>query len=498
MTTGKVTTWNPNPNNIVWALALRGNELYVGGQYTNIGGAARSRIASIDINTGLATGWNPTANNIVYAIAYDSTNVYAGGTFTRVKNQNRTRIVALDFINGNPTAWAPNADNVVRAIAATNNNVYIGGLFSSVGGQSRRFLAALDPISGSALGWDPNPDSAVYSLHVNNSNLFVGGKFANIGGQSRNCIAEVNLGTGVANSWNPGANNFVFSITSKDTVVFAGGQFSICGGKAINRLAGINLQDASSYSWNPNPNLSVRSTLASGSRLYVGGDFASIDNQARRGFAVFALQKINTDNLSSNIFCNGSVIDVDYTTFGSFNPNNVFTAQISDMNGSFIAPNSIGSLQSNISGTISCTIPMNLPLGTGYRIRVVSSDPPLIGTEYDFDLKIDTSVTWYLDNDNDGYYVNTQNSCLFPGAGWTSNEPLGGSGDCDDNAPTAYALFNFYRDIDGDGYGAGSAIIVCAYSSIAAPTGFSTNNTDCDSSDASKWQGGEFYIDIDG
>jgi surface protein len=40
--------------------------------------------------------------------------------------------------------------------------------------------------------------------------------------------------------------------------------------------------------------------------------------------------------------------------------------------------------------------------------------------------------TWYLDADNDGWYVSTQNACSSPGAGWTNILPSGGSGDCDD------------------------------------------------------------------
>jgi hypothetical protein len=46
--------------------------------------------------------------------------------------------------------------------------------------------------------------------------------------------------------------------------------------------------------------------------------------------------------------------------------------------------------------------------------------------------------TWYLDADNDGYYVSTQVSTTSPGAGWTSTLPIGGSGDCDDSNPALF------------------------------------------------------------
>ena len=45
---------------------------------------------------------------------------------------------------------------------------------------------------------------------------------------------------------------------------------------------------------------------------------------------------------------------------------------------------------------------------------------------------VSTAATWYLDADNDGYYIATQNSCESPGIGWTITQPINGAGDCDD------------------------------------------------------------------
>ncbi|MDW8273458.1 MAG: PCMD domain-containing protein [Chitinophagales bacterium] len=83
-------------------------------------------------------------------------------------------------------------------------------------------------------------------------------------------------------------------------------------------------------------------------------------------------------------------VSVSYTTGGgSFNAGNIFTAQLSDANGNFANPLNIGSISSTASGTISAVVPNNTPAGTGYRIRVVSSNPPIIGTDNGNDLTID-------------------------------------------------------------------------------------------------------------
>ncbi len=52
----------------------------------------------------------------------------------------------------------------------------------------------------------------------------------------------------------------------------------------------------------------------------------------------------------------------------------------------------------------------------------------------------------------------------------------------------AQPTYNYYADADGDGYGAGSVVVLYA---STAPTGYSTNNTDCD--DAAV-----LYADVDG
>lgn len=72
-----------------------------------------------------------------------------------------------------------------------------------------------------------------------------------------------------------------------------------------------------------------------------------------------------------------------FTTSGTFNAGNAFTAELSDNTGSFAAPQVIGTLSGagavgvNPSGSISFTIPPALPSGT-YSIRITSSNPASI------------------------------------------------------------------------------------------------------------------------
>lgn len=74
----------------------------------------------------------------------------------------------------------------------------------------------------------------------------------------------------------------------------------------------------------------------------------------------------------------GTGVNINYVATGAFNSLNVFTAILSDANGSFAIPTTIGSLAGNaLTGTIACTIPAGTLNGTGYRVRVLASDPEL-------------------------------------------------------------------------------------------------------------------------
>jgi len=87
-------------------------------------------------------------------------------------------------------------------------------------------------------------------------------------------------------------------------------------------------------------------------------------------------------------------------------------------------------------------------------------------------------TTWYLDADGDGYYSSSQNACSSPGAGWTSNPPVGGGGDCNDNPandgasinPGAIEICNG-KDDNCNGLVDDGTIVLVAPTSIAGPVG---------------------------
>ena len=88
-----------------------------------------------------------------------------------------------------------------------------------------------------------------------------------------------------------------------------------------------------------------------------------------------------TQNLNRALFCPGDTISVNYTAVGSFGADNIFAAELSDPNGSFVSPILIGRDTSAVSGRIAARIPANTPTTYGgYKVRVTSTNPGKLGT----------------------------------------------------------------------------------------------------------------------
>jgi trimeric autotransporter adhesin len=294
-TTGKVLAWNPNVSGVtnggdapsVFAIAVSGATVYVGGAFVTIGGQSRNSIAALDATTGNALAWNPNpqAYSTVLSLAVSGATVYAGGSIDTIGGQSRPGIAALDATTGKALAWNPNVDGGVYSLAVSGTTVYAGGNFITIGGQSRNYIAALDATTGNALAWNPNANYNVLSLAVSGTTVYAGGAFDTIGGQSRNYIAALDATTGNATAWNPNANAPVNALAVSRATVYAGGEFRSVGGQNRNNVAALDATTGIATAWNPNANARVNALAVSGITVYAGGEFSSVGGQSRRYIA---------------------------------------------------------------------------------------------------------------------------------------------------------------------------------------------------------------------
>ena len=103
---------------------------------------------------------------------------------------------------------------------------------------------------------------------------------------------------------------------------------------------------------------------------------------------------IATSTITGSSFCaNQTGLSIPFIANGTYNAGNVFTAQLSDGEGSFTSPITIGTLTSISSGAIVSSIGLPSIAGTKYRIRVMASIPSVTGATNTTDLAINVPPT---------------------------------------------------------------------------------------------------------
>ena len=139
------------------------------------------------------------------------------------------------------------------------------------------------------------------------------------------------------------------------------------------------------------PAFAGQPTLRFGFRFVNGTSSSALDP----GFSIddiviSGMSLLETGTVSAGPHCPGDTLSVPYTANTTFNPGNVFSAELSSASGSFSSPTVIGSVSATGpgSGVIACTIPPGTAAGTGYRIRVISSGPAIQSLDNGMDITI--------------------------------------------------------------------------------------------------------------
>jgi trimeric autotransporter adhesin len=320
-------------NSSVYALAVDGSgNLYAGGNFTDIKAGiftinTADYLAKWTPSGGSGT-WsaigsngnsNGSLNGAVYAIAVSGADVYVGGDFTDVRN-GLLMLSSADYIaRWDGAAWHPlgtgvapdygSLNNRVSSILVNGSDVYVGGEFYNVHNGATLIvradhLAHWDGVNWSGLGssgggtsvftFSTNAPINVFALAFFNGNLLAGGNMDVIRNNSVWLSGQYLVSWDGTNWTSPSSvlpggslNNVVRAIAISGTDVYVGGNFMDVANGAVSLPAADNIAKWNGTAWsalgqgtqgNGSINNTVYAITVSGTNVYVGGDFHNVDN----------------------------------------------------------------------------------------------------------------------------------------------------------------------------------------------------------------------------
>lgn len=179
---GELRPWNPSPDlPLVESLCDGGDRIYLGGAFSALQGEPRSSLGSVDPATGTVLPWHPLAeewNTLdprVRALAMSGDRLVVGGDFSVIGGKPRICLAALDTATAIADEWDPSTDGLVWSLLKDGPNLIVGGGFGRIGVQPASCLAAFrhgargtaDAQASRMASFLPNPASSSTVVRFN-------------------------------------------------------------------------------------------------------------------------------------------------------------------------------------------------------------------------------------------------------------------------------------------------------------------------------------------
>jgi hypothetical protein len=324
VSTGTLDTVSFNSNviaagSVVNSLYVNGNDLYVGGSFQSYRSSSYGYgLIKVDATTGVldTTNFNTIkagTNGSVFALAMSGTTLYVGGSFTSYRGTYVQNLAKFNMSNwGLDTAFTQSTgpNDTIRSVAVSGSSVYIGGDFLNYRGDTKGYrLAKLDLTTGEMDTTSFNTTSnsgpeggSVNAILINGNDLFIGGSFTTYRGNNRGLrLAKLDATTGVMDTTNfntvaasgPSAAVHALAFNPTKTKIYLGGAFTTYRSSsygyfacAVNYSNGVIDNSVIGVSGSPNGTVYAIAVLGSGSTysVYLGGSFTSFNSSTRGSY----------------------------------------------------------------------------------------------------------------------------------------------------------------------------------------------------------------------
>ncbi len=360
-----------------------------------------------------ATYYGGSIDDEVDAIAVDgSNNVVAAGTTTSVSGMTTTGAAQVILGSGSASdgflakfagttgnrifgtyVGGANADRCLGVSVDAGNNIYVTGITSStdsitagiayqssIGGGSdafvQKYTTSGTELWGTYLGGNSNEQANGIATDAY-GNVVVTGYTFSTSGFSTPAAYQASFGGG--------GDAFVSKFTPAGQDLYT----TYFGNSATDLAYGISTDPS-------NTSVVIAGSSTNGTGFTsAGAAQGSFGGGAHDGFVARFLQDtivlLRQSAFTDTLICSTGTLTVYDTTLTNFQAGNTFSVQLSDASGSFASPTVIGTSSSTATGAITCNLTGVTP-GTGYRIRIVASNPAFTSPDNNIDIHIVNSL----------------------------------------------------------------------------------------------------------
>jgi uncharacterized delta-60 repeat protein len=367
--------FDPGPNGAVNGIAIQPDgKILIGGDFTSIGGQARSRLARLNAEGSLDPSFTLSANGTVNCLGIGPDGqVLVAGSFSTLGFQPRSRIGRFSLDGLVDAGFDPGASNTVNSLVLSpdgkmlvggsftglarhpcgrfgrlnqdgtfdsgfyggaggivysmalqrDGGILVGGSFTTLAGYGWNRLGRFDADGNPDFAFFPEPDGVVRCIALQADGcIVVGGSFRNLGGQPCDRLGRLNSSGGVDSSFNAGASNTVYTVAIQaDGRIIVGGDFTTLSGTPCNRLGRLHPDGTFDATFNPGVSGSVLAlAVQADGGVLAGGSFSNISgwsrtNLCRLGNTVSAAQSLTLSTSTIEWQRQGSAPEAWRTTF---------------------------------------------------------------------------------------------------------------------------------------------------------------------------------------
>ncbi|TGM05292.1 hypothetical protein [Leptospira jelokensis] len=282
--------------------------MYICGSFANISGLSRRNLAKYHFASGaVVSSFNPGVDGGVCLDLHYGTdvagspNIYAVGDSLSISPLVNAFSVYPD---GTVTAWTPNVNSNVRSVQQYGNTIYLGGQFTTVNGATPATnLVSVNNNTGTAIATNYAVNGEVASLQIIENTLYISGSFTSIKSVPRNYVAALDLPSEVVNAFDPKYDNTITNpgarfVPAGNGVILVASNRSTVNVTARSNFAVIDEYTGKPIEGTPYFDMPIKSLLRIDNRLFVGGSFTNVQGQSKNAFVVLDLPHytINTNS----------------------------------------------------------------------------------------------------------------------------------------------------------------------------------------------------------